>query len=262
MPGPEQSKRAQFKEDPDVMADTGGRNRVHFEEGTPEEYMLFEAAAKAVLLDYDGDREQEKQLKRMLGNHALGVCYAGRTSNYGNTASVFTELRGAFGGKTTDRALSELERLKQGSGDISEHISKFNQLASQAGVVGHDKARRFTDSVNETLRLQLLNSGLTVFVDLAERARLLAPITERQYNRMKGKSSEDKGGKKYGKNRVNKATEASGSGGKAFTGECYNCGKTGHRKSECRSATKEKGLKALEAPPVGRVQEIDSEPEN
>lgn len=144
------------------------------------------------------------------------------------------------GGGAQERARDELDRLRQGSTDVGEYILKFTDLASQAGLDETEKNRRFINNANESLRLHLIGHSATTFSTLAERARMIAPITDRQYQRTKGRQL---GGKSHGRGeRVNSAQEK----GRKFGGECYNCGKKGHMKKDCRSPPRQTGRKALE----------------
>jgi Zinc knuckle/Retrotransposon gag protein len=261
----EGTKRSDPKPEPEDwyrMGDDKSRTRVYFDEGTPEEYMLFEGAAVVVLFDYNGDAAQEKQLKTMLGNHALAVAYAGRKANYGNAESVFVALRGSFGGKTSGRALSELARLRQGQKEISEHILDFNRLAAQAGLSGETKMRMFIDTLNEGMKIPLTVCSETDFIGLAEKAREIGPAIDRQWRRSQPKE----GGRNrfQKKDKVNSAQEKPARDLSTIT--CYNCDKKGHYKRDCTAPKKESGRKTQDKGPhpskAPARSEYDEEEEN
>lgn len=207
------------------------RSRVFLgDDASPEEYNLFEGAARAELFDVTGNTAKEQRLKKLLGNHAKGAAYAGRTENFGNAEDLFARLSSIFGGKTAERAANELDALKQRGGDIDKHVMAFNKLAAEAGVDGAEKARRFKTSCNEGIRLHLITSGKTTFQELAEIARTVAPITSRQYERSKG------GKTSFRREKANTVGEK-----RPFKGKCYNCDKEGHLARDCRQPKREKG---------------------
>jgi hypothetical protein len=242
----------------DMADDSSSRTRVYFDQGPPEEYMAFEAAAKVILFDELTDASQEKKLKGMLGNHALGVAYAGRVSNYGNATSVFASLAASFGGKTAARARDELDRLRQGSTGINEHIATYNELSAQAQLTAAEKARQFRNTLNEGLRLVVISSGKQDFNEMAELARETAPLTERQYKRMTSKPT-GRPGQGTRPERVNKVQGQPGK--RPFGGTCYNCGKPGHMKRDCRSPAKEQGRRADHGPARGAAPAAEPESE-
>jgi hypothetical protein len=194
--------------------DRGQRSRVFFDGGTPEEYLVFKRAAQADLIDA-ASGEEEKTLKRMLGNKPKGEVYANRTRNFGSLDSLWEELDAAFGGKTTERATQELIGLRQGGKSIGDFIQEFADLAAQAGIRDPMRAVMFKAQVNDGIKQYILADPSQRFIELAEKARTMGPLAERQFKRAKGGPS----GKQGPKERVNAVRAEKGK----FTGLCYNC---------------------------------------
>jgi hypothetical protein len=234
----ESSKRAGKAKDPDPgywdqggMADDNDRlrSRVYFDDGSPEEYMKFREAAKADLLF--ATTNQEQKLASLLGNTAKGRAYAGRTTTYGSPTNLWAKLDSLFGGKTVDQAQNELDKLRQGSKDISTFIGEFADLAAQARLTDAQMVRQFGNQVNEGLQqyLLMMPEG-TTFNEATSKARQMSPIANRQYQRLKGGASTHKN-KPWHKEKVNMAVATEK---EPFKGKCYNCDKMGHMANACR----------------------------
>ncbi|HVI78701.1 MAG TPA: hypothetical protein VM715_11180, partial [Candidatus Acidoferrum sp.] len=105
------------------------------------------------------------------------------------------------------------------------------QLCSQAGVTGTLRARLYRDKVVPGIGDRLRTSGITDYQEMKERASIVAPDANREYQRyLKGKGIKDKTHKRDNQGRFQGKAANIDPGNKI---NCWNCNKPGHVVHQC-----------------------------
>jgi hypothetical protein len=174
------------------------------------------------------------------------VLRAGRPAGgYTTNARAWTILDGAYGSTQSEAlAKSKLATMKQGSTPLREFIRDYDRTCALAGVTSAaDKGIPFREKLVAGMAERLRNTGLVGYAELRDRAILLNNDVEKEWKQKQ--QAKEKVGKTWkGKGRgTNLDEEPRGAkeGIRKFMGNCYNCGKPGHMKQDCRSAGKARG---------------------
>lgn len=242
--------------------DEAPRSKLWFngDEGA-DEYMLFQSACKSRLLRIPGGQKVDWLLDR-LGSGPLTL--AGTAPGFASLSDpteIWNLLNSTYGSRNTSQSLNELDQLRQGNKSLEEHIIKFTQLCVEAEVTNEaGRIRRFKNSVRSDLAMVLLTQDSSTFDGMLRLAREVAPTLERQWRRV-NTTAEKKAEKtpyRGRKERANIAQEMGENPPNHKDKTCYNCGKKGHIRPNCRSPKKETSKKATDAV----IEDVTSEAEN
>jgi len=135
-------------------------------------------------------------------------------------------------------AAAKLDWLRQGNKTVAEFSAEFDVLAAQAGILPAVKSTLFFAKLSASIKKQF---GGAYIADGQEYATIWKQAMAAE-GVAKRENSRSENGRSRGRGRGGKGN-TKGRGTQADKDkrdvECYNCGKKGHYKSECRSKAQE-----------------------
>jgi len=184
---------------------------------------------------------------------------------FATAAEVFAALDEVYGGATAEAratALGKIVRLRQGGTSLEEHLTEWSGLAAAARISGADAVTYLRESLSKTLR------GMLAAQEFTSTAALMVAARRADMNKPAERAWNPREGQRQGRrrNRQNGKRGGAATSGAALTEaqkkerdkdiECYNCGKKGHRRADCRQ---KKGKKAKQEPEEDSGPEWDDE---
>ncbi|PIL28456.1 transcription factor [Ganoderma sinense ZZ0214-1] len=134
-----------------------------------------------------------------------------------------------------EAAIAELVKLCKGQhniGTVQDYTVKFNAIAARTSFSAEDKRERYRTGLPYKIKDILATSGH----DTSSITKIQAVALTMDQNLL---VREEERPKQFSGGWRKKGEKAAATGKKPFTGNCFNCGKPGHRSFECKLPKKE-----------------------
>ncbi|PIL28874.1 transcription factor [Ganoderma sinense ZZ0214-1] len=129
-----------------------------------------------------------------------------------------------------EAAIAELVKLCKGQhkiGTVQDYTVKFNAIAARTSFSAEDKRERYRTGLPYKIKDILATSGH----DTSSITKIQAVALTMDQNLL---VREEERPKQFSGGWRKKGEKAAATGKKPFTGNCFNCGKPGHRSFECK----------------------------
>ncbi|PIL27844.1 transcription factor [Ganoderma sinense ZZ0214-1] len=164
------------------------------------------------------------------------VTLASGTQPWADFAAFETAFKAHFcAADDKEAAIAELVKLCKGQhkiGTVQDYTVKFNAIAARTSFSAEDKRERYRTGLPYKIKDILATSGH----DTSSITKIQAVALTMDQNLL---VREEERPKQFSGGWRKKGEKAAATGKKPFTGNCFNCGKPGHRSFECKLPKKE-----------------------